>query len=302
MAYIYWGRSKIGEERRINMLPKNDLFWKWKLIYDELCDPFTETVEDKYFLPILETQFKYCKEKGFPISLAVLNLPNLLNAAHGTPTLETYLSIRNITNIIRKRLLNEGMIFYNGRQTFLFLSPNINKGYFQRLLEVIKIDLEYTNLSDTLLTIKGGFAEFPTDAKDPVELRECAGMALNIASQSNENRILGYFIERRKNIRVPIQIEVRYIALKSQERITCSRNISETGIMLSGVRDISKGDKIELILGMTNISLLAKTIWNKICIKTQKIDTGLCFTYLKETAKEQIRKFISNPLPPIAHL
>lgn len=302
-------RGKNGGERVWGkMLPNgNDLFWKWKAIYEELLDPFTETVGDKYFYPILETQLNYCKKINTPLGIAILNIQNLPNSINGSLTLDSYFLIRNITNKLRKRLTTEDMIFYNGGRTFLFLFPNANKENIQKLINNMEMDIGNMYLKDNPLTVKGGFAEFPTDAKDPIELQECAKKALTIANYSNENRIIGYFTERRKSIRVPLQVETRYTAPGSFERLTCSRNISETGIMLSGMPDLQLGEGIKLIFNLPNviqsqITVLAKTAWSKICPHTGKMNIGLCFINVNDTAKEQIRRFISNILPPLVHL
>lgn len=305
-----WCGAKIGGGGRVwgKMLPNgNDLFWKWKAIYEELMDPFTETVGDKYFYPILETQLNYCKKINTPLGIAILNVQNLPNSINSSMTLDSYFLIRNITNKLRKRLTAEDMIFYNGGRTFLFLFPNTNKVNIQKLLNNMEMDIENMGLRDNPLNVKGGFAEFPTDAKDPIELQECAKKALGIANYFNENRIIGYFTERRKSIRVALQVETRYIAHGSSERLTCSRNISETGIMLSGMPDLPLGEGVKLIFNLPNIiqsqiTVLTKTAWNKICPRTEKMDIGLCFININPTTKEQIRRFVSNTLPPFVHL
>lgn len=297
-----------GGKAWCKMLPDgNDLFWKWKNIYEELIDPFTKTVEEKYFRPILDTQLKYCKKTGAPLSIVILNILNLPNFTDNILQLETYLLIKNITNKIRKRLSEEAMIFFDGSQTFLFLFPKTNKENIHILADEIEKDMEQIYLNDAPLTIKGGYAEYPTDAGNLLELQECAKKALAMASHSDKNRIIGYFIERRKTKRVPLQVEIRYTAPGFCERLTCSRNISEAGIMLSGLPDLPFGDNIKLAFTLpeiteNKITLSAKTIWNKIISYTGKMDTGLCFTCIDDRAKEQIRKFTSGTLPPLAHL
>lgn len=266
------------------MPPENDLFWKWKTIYEELLDPFTGTVHDKYFFHILASQLNYCKKADIPLSIAILNIPN---------TAGNYPLIRTITDNIRKRLSKKDLLFYNGRQTFLFILPMTNKEGTKKLADDIA----------TVLAVKGGYAEYPTDAGDPLELLECANQALAIANQYNNNRIIGYFSERRKKARDPIQIEIRYTAPGSCERLTCSRNISENGIMLSGMPDLVLGEEIKLTFWLqSRITISANTIWNKINIITGKMDIGLCFTSKNDSAKEQIRRFIDNEIPPIVKL
>lgn len=297
-----------GKGHWCKMLPNgNDLFWQWKSIYEELLDPYTKTVDQKYFFPILDTQLKCCKKTGTSLSIVILNIQNLPNFINNILQLETYLLIKDITNKIRKRLSVEDMLFYDGSQTFLFLFPKTDKENVRNLTNDIKKDIEQIYLNDTPLTIKGGYAEFPTDAIDPVELQECAKKALAVAGHFNKNRIIGYFNERRKSIRVPMQVETRYIAPGFCERLACSRNISETGIMLSGMPDLPLGDNIKITFSLpkiteNKITVMAKTIWNKIILHTGKIDTGLCFTCIDDRAKEQIGNFISGTLPPFVHL
>lgn len=282
------------------MLPSsNDLFWKWKLIYEELVDPFTKTVTDSYFFPILETQLKYCNKINIPLSIAILDIQNLPSLTNSNLTLDIYLLTKDITSKIRKKLSPFDMIFYNGNQTFLFLFPKADKENIQKLLDSILDEIENIYSNKNPLIIKGGYAEFPTDAKDGKELEECAKKALSIANQLNKNRIIGYFTERRRNYRAPLVVETRYTAPGSLERLTCSRNISETGIMISGMPDLKLGEGIKLVFNIPNtinykIMTFAKTIWNKIIFNTDKINIGLCFTDINNEAKEQIKKYIAN--------
>lgn len=283
----------------------DDLFWKWKTIYEELLDPFTGTVADKYFSPILETQFSYCKKIGIPISIAILDITNLPNPPSSTITLESYLLIRNIIHKIRKISAKNDMVFYNGGQTFLFIFPKTNKENIQRLVNNIEREIGQLFLKDIPLNVKCGYAEFPQDANDPIGLQECAKKALTIANQSN--RVIGYFNERRKTTRIPLQIEVRYIVKGNPERLTCSRNISETGIMLSGMSDLKLGEDIKLIFSLpeinkSQITISAKAVWNKTNVTTEKMDIGLCFTSIDNITKGQLKRFITNAPPPIVNL
>lgn len=289
------------------MPPNNDdPFWKWKTIYEELFDPFTGTVPDKYLPPILETHISYCKKIGLPLSIAILDIPNLPNSPNSMLTLEGYLLIRNISHKIRKILTIKDMVFYDGGHTFWFIFPKSNKQDAQGLVNNIEKEFSQLYLRDIPLTVKGGYAEFPTDADDLPGLQECAKKALAIADKS-DNKTVGYFSERRKSTRVPLLAEVRYTAPDSSERLTCSRNISESGIMLSGMPDLKLGEDIKLIfklpgINKSQITILAKSIWNKINVKTEKMNIGLCFSSIDNTAKEQIKRFITSTPPPIVNL
>lgn len=120
-----------------------------------------------------------------------------------------------------------------------------------------------------------------------------------------------HFTEKRNKTRIPVQVEVRYTAPESVERLACSRNISENSIMLSGMPDLKLGNGIKLTFSLpgyfgNKIEVLTKTIWNRISNRTGKMDIGLYFTEISRTSEELIKRFItvSKPetFPPIIHL
>lgn len=294
------------------MLPHDaDPFWKYKAIYEMLLDPVTTAASNKYFPAILETELTYCKAEGSPLSIVVLNIPNLATCTNTIYAFKAYSFVRRIICIIKEKLQHDDMVFYNGDQTFFFLLPKSGKENILKLINDLETVLKHISLDNIPLKIKGGYAEFPTDAETSIQLQECASNALSTANNLPGNRIIGYFSERRNNLRMPLNAEVRYSAADSPERLTCCRNLSETGIMLNGMPDLQLGDNIKLNFNLTGpvenkIITLAKTIWCKISSETGKMDIGLFFTYLNNSSKESIKNFISGYIlktfPPISHL
>lgn len=294
-----------GRKRKDNMLPsKKSPLWNCQSIYEQLLNPFTQTVASEYFIPILKRQLQYCRKTQQLLSLAIIKIPNLPNIRRSELNLVNSTLLRKIISTIRIHLRPTDMLFYDGAQEITLLFPKTKKDNVQKLLNRTKNALKEIYLGNNALTIKAGYAEFPTDSVDFIRLQDCAAKALNLAAQSQENRIIGYFTERRKYVRAPLRIEVRYTAPEDYKHITCSRNISEGGIMLSGIPDLPQGNNIKLTFKLPNIvgtkiSVKAKTVWNKICQKTDKMDLGLCFTYINPTEKHLIKEFIQGATPPI---
>lgn len=304
------------------MLPNNNNpLWNCYSIYEKLLNPYTQTVGSEYLIPILKKQFQYSKNSKQSLSLAIIRIPEApgitANPALNpkTPTL-----LNKIITKIRNDLRPPDMMFYDGRKEITFILPHTNKKNSQKLLNRIVKDLQQIYIGDIPLLIDGGYAEFPADSVNFIKLQECAARALNIALQSKENRIIGYFTERRSSVRIPLKIEVRYTAPETGKRIACSRNLSEGGIMISGMPDLVQKGTIKLSFNLPNvmgskIEVAAKTVWNKIHAKTGKIDIGLCFVYSDNTeeqpsgllpsfrtAQKAIREFILNTPPPIVPL
>lgn len=286
----------------------SNLFWKWKKIYNELLDPVTTAVESKYLPAILENELNYCKTTSYPISIAILKILSLPTHNTNSSIFKTYTLVRNIIGKIQEKTDENDLIFYDGIQTFSFLFPNKDKTDSYKLLNDIEIELKRIQLENKMpILLKGGFAEFPSDADNASKLQECAYISLINSNNISGNKILGHFNERRKFKRAPAYMEVRYKAENSCERLTCSRNISEEGIMLNGLPDLPLGNEITLKLTIPNtvenkIILTARTIWNSICSTTGKMGIGLYFTDINYSSKEQIRKFVSTIFPPIVHL
>ena len=285
----------------------NKLFHKCKTLYDKLLNPLTGTADYKYFLSVLENQLKYCRENGSPLSLVIFLVSSLSPLGENGRSLEFYARARKITAKIKKHLAKKDIIFYNSDRTFPILFPQTDKQKVKVQVDNIQRAMEQIYIGNTPLTVKGGYAEFPTDAEESDKLNEYAHQALEMACRSSGSDIIGYFTEKRKSFRIPLKTEVRYGAPESHQRLTCSRNISQNGIMLNGMPDLPLGKNIHLTFSLASnlqkqITVTARSVWDKICARTGKMDIGFCFTDMNNTAQEQIRSFIHSISPRITKL
>jgi len=286
---------------------RSKLFHKCKLLYNKLLNPLTGTADCKYFAIFLENQLKYCRENNSPLSLVILFIASLppLNEKGRSP--EFCAQTRKITAKIKNNLTRKDIVFYDGDQTFTILFPRTDKQRVKTQAESIQNAMEQIYIKNIPLTVKGGYAEFPTDAQKPDKLNKFAQHALKMARQSPSNNIVGYFTEKRKSFRFPLKTEVRYKIPESHQRLTCSRNISENGIMISGMPDLPMGKNIRLTFKLPSslqkqITITARSVWGKICARTGKMDIGLSFSSANNPAQEQIRSFIHNISPRIIKL
>jgi len=287
------------------MLPikKNSLFWNWYNVYRKLANPYTQAVGTEYLFPILKKEFQYCRKLQMHLALAVLKIP-ALPLTGLNHSMESNVLLKNIVSVIKSNLRATDMIFYNGIQDFALLFPKAKKITAHRLLARIKTGLKHIYAYDNPLNIEAGYAGFPADSSSFIELEECANKALNLAVQAKGNKVIGYFREKRAAVRVPLQIEVRYAVSGIDDHIVCSRNISKKGIMVSGISDLPQSDNVMLRFKLPNhssseIIVSAKTVWNKLYQKTDKMDIGLCFTSLTNPAKQKLAEYISHTAPSI---
>jgi hypothetical protein len=100
------------------------------------------------------------------------------------------------------------------------------------------------------LTISGGVASYPEDARTPEALLECAARALYVAKASGKNMIEVYQPERRRFLRfdlTPSRYEVEVITARgaSPGRL---RNLSRNGIVFASPEILEVGEEIEIRL------------------------------------------------------
>jgi len=297
------GEGRDCEEKML-FIPNNPL-WIHNNIYKQLLDPCTYTVPSEYFIPIFKNLIEYYKEFENNFTVAILHLKNLPNLKKSEQkTKDTILLAKTLTSI-RSMLRPLDMIFYNGKQEVLFLFPNTNKQNTKILLNRIRTDLERIN--NTKLKIKGGFAEFPVDSANLIKLRKYALKALKESHNFKENKIIGYFHEKRLYPRKPIQIETRYETNENIEHIACSRNISEGGMLISCLPNVAFNNNIRVSFKIprvhsNKITVTAKKIWSKLHKKSGTIDVGLCFIKVGASAKQKIKYYMLNNFPPIVSL
>ena len=122
----------------------------------------------------------------------------------------------------------------------------------------------------------------------------------NPADQNNQN---GLVEERRKFIRLNINVDIRFSLIKNtvQEEIKSkSRNISAGGICIMTGESLKAGDvlKIEIILPENPpiVHALGKVSWIKpfgyLDEKKQRYDVGVEFVEIDERERERVNKYV----------
>lgn len=125
---------------------------------------------------------------------------------------------------------------------------------------------------------------------------------MGTANHSNDNGDNNLVEERRKFIRLDINVEIRYSLMKQTpaKLTTSSRNISAGGIRMLADEKLNKGDilKLEILLSkeLPIVDAVGRVCWVKsFSVATEqnmRYDIGVEFIEIKEEDRKQINKYV----------
>ena len=165
-----------------------------RMFESALCDGLTRAFNKKYFLDRLESEFRFAKRHGAPLSLLLLDLDGFraLNAAHGHIAGDHVLAAfaRRIHDVIR----NEDVFARYGGEEFVVLcratAVDQSVAFAERLRRTIEA-LEIPVAAGTVrVTVSIGVAGLPdADVAEPLALLAAADEALFTAKREGRNRV-----------------------------------------------------------------------------------------------------------------
>ena len=249
-----------------------------------------------YFMPTLVGTFMQCVASKLPMTLAILDFPNLNE-------LNFNKHLKRILDIVTQNLRDKDKIFCHKKQITLVL-PHVPKNDGESLLIRIVEKLSNIEINMGSLIATAGFSGLPQDCDSPLTLKKCALSALKKAHLDENNGVIGFFKEKRNNKRIPFRTEIRYTLPGSSEYIGYSKNISEYGIVISSSHNIPSSPNTELSLYIKDITdrdapIRAKILWNKNQLFTNRVDVGLCFLDIEDSIKQKIAKHINQIAPKL---
>lgn len=236
-----------------------------KVPYTSIIDPLTGLYNDRYFQVILDAELKRAKQYDLPLTLLMLDIDNfgMYTALFGHETGD--IALNEAAVVLKKNSRKEDMLFRLRKNRFAIVLLNISRESAHRFGERLReaIEAHHFKGEDKLptkkLTVSGGIAIYPDDGKNSTTLIMAAEEALITAKQSGKNRILEYSIKRRKTPRIDIEIEGRYQIEGRKDikpQLIRTKNISESGCLVTASNDIPIGGRIILNLKLPNGNII----------------------------------------------
>lgn len=155
------------------------------------------------------------------------------------------------------------------------------------------------------VTCSGGLASFPQDSNDGKGLMNCADQALYKAKSKGKHELHLFSEDKRIFTRIDFEhsVTIQALGVNKQGCESKSKNISESGILISCNYAYSIGTKLELQISLTKNSTL--TITGSV-VRVEKFDTGiydigLSFLQVEssgDTPAQSIADYILRQLTP----
>ncbi|MEO0275507.1 MAG: GGDEF domain-containing protein [candidate division WOR-3 bacterium] len=161
-------------------------------------DGLTGLYNKRFFMELLEKYFKKAEAEKENLGLFIMDIDNFkkYNDTHGHPAGDDLL--KEIAKILKRVCGNIGIPARYGGEEFIVILYGKNKVQTFRFGEMVRDIIEKTKFPNEhtqpggKLTISGGIATYPDDAKDPVELIKKADEALYYAKSKGKNKVFAY--------------------------------------------------------------------------------------------------------------
>lgn len=279
-----------------------------KVTYTSIIDPLTGLYNDRHFQLLTEAELKRAKHYEFPLTMIIIDADNfgVYTALYGHETGE--IALKEISLALKNSCRKEDMIFRLRKNKFALLLLNIAREGAHRLAERLRENIEKFHFKGEekmpakKLTISGGIAVYPEDGKNSHTLITAAEEALSTAKQSGKNRILEYSVKRRKTPRIELTIDAKYQVEGRKDikpQTVHIKNISESGMLLTAIKDLPLGGSVILGFKLPNgVLIKVKGETARISRKegANEISAAIKFSDISQLDLTHLRDYIQETL------
>lgn len=223
-------------------------------------DPLTGLATDRAFRAALMVELRRARRYEQKTALALFDLDSF-----GALT-------ERVGDLVARRLLREAAMVLNnkirdidvgarpGEDELVLLLPETGRNGALLVAERFRREIEShfrrreVDGSPVGLTVSGGVAAYPDDAKSASDLIAAAAQALYAAKASGRNTVQSYQPERRHYLRfdlVPDKCEVEVLAPRNFAARP-ARNLSRSGLLFAVPEPLDVGEEVELRLAVSD--------------------------------------------------
>jgi diguanylate cyclase (GGDEF)-like protein len=171
---------------------------KLKAIQDTAnIDGLTGVFNKRHFQERLSSEIRRAERDGNGVSLLLLDIDHFKNYNDTNGHVAGDEVLKKVGQLLRGSVREDDVVARYGGEEFVILYPGASKALAYRLAQGLRRAVESHPFAGAerqplgAVTISGGVASFPQDAKGAVELIRAADDALYQAKKAGRNRIVG---------------------------------------------------------------------------------------------------------------
>jgi diguanylate cyclase (GGDEF)-like protein len=268
-------------------------------------DSLTTLFNRPYFDEIFEQHISLARRYGTDLSILFLDIDDFknVNDTYGHSVGDT--TLQSIGRIIKQEIRDSDVAARYGGEEFVVLMPHTESIHAFVLAERIRLRIEQQELDADgkiyRVTISGGLASFPANARDSKELLHKADSALYLAKGAGKNTISFYKEEKRRYLRVKFNQPVKIKELGFNNSIAydgTGKDICIGGILFENREPLPIGARIQLSVPIKNDEplLLIGTVVRVEAFKGAHYDIGMTISFkeMDKIANNEIANFLKD--------
>ena len=216
--------------------------------------------------------------------------------------------LKKIAQLIMIEKRSEDIGARYGGEEITILLPETSKADGWLIGERIRQRVENTEIryegQNIKMTLSGGLASFPIDAKDGLTLLKNADKAMYRAKSFGKNNVSFYSMDKRRNIRVEYKtsVEIQELGIHAKPIFTATtKSLSVGGILLESKDYIESGVRIQINISLSpeNPLLVIGTV-----VRSEKTESGsheisVAFIDSDKVIKHEISSYLIKHLKDI---
>ena len=267
-------------------------------------DGLTGLFNRRFFDEALEGEMNRAQRYNGSYSLIFFDLDNFksFNDTYGHQAGD--LTLQEVAKILILEKRTEDLACRYGGEELVLILPETQKinalVIAERIRQTVeKMKLEFDGQSFSV-TLSGGVASYPVDAKDVKSLIHAADVALYQAKESGRNRIFLHAQDKRHHIRIDFagDVQVNKIDQKSGQIQVQGKNFSSSGLLLESLVAMEIGTQVSVEITDPGLD---KPITVKAQVaRVEKFDShydiGVSFLEINDTDGSEIAQALANSL------
>ncbi len=267
-------------------------------------DGLTGLFNRRFFDEALEGEINRVQRYDGSFSIIFFDLDHFknLNDTYGHQAGD--LTLKRVAEILILEKRTEDLACRYGGEELVLILPETQKINALVIAERIRqkvedLDLVFDGKSFNV-TISGGVASFPTDAKNTKSLLHASDVALYQAKESGRNRIFLHSTNKRHYIRIDFakDVQIKKVDQESEQITVQGKNFSSSGLLLESpvLIEIGAQVKIELSDPSHDKPITIKAQVARVEKFDAHYDIGVSFLEINDTAGSEIAQTLAKNL------